>query len=347
MNKKILLICSRISPGPFKVIKNLQGAVSETIDAKWVPLESIVSPPAIFGSKKMTFRYLRLQEYIKRFKVGELLKYNNNVFFVGWGAVNEALLQKLNRRGIQPSLIMCSTLGQSDFNSFERNSILRIIKNVKKGNIKHFLLNKRLNQIFGDILPNTTYFPYTIDIRQFSDVEPQDLVGTNVDIFCAVRPGKNVLNQILAFKLSKVSGNLHINFKNPQVYQFIKEIGVSTIEHEWLEQSEYYSLIGGMTVSLQTTFTESFSYAVAERMCLAVPVLTSFDIYLIAEDPFLSKHLCIRTLDTPSEIGRHIRMIAEDKKLRSELANSCRKRIIKIAEENNKTAEQCLNDIVS
>lgn len=346
MKKNIALICSILSPGPCKVIRNLREVVKKSIDVQWIPLEHIVAPPVLFKSKKMNYRYLRLHEHIKFFDIKKLLKYGEQIFFVGWGAANEALLKTLNKKGIRPSLIMCSTVGQSDFNDFERNSIVTIIDNVKSGNIRLFLLNKRIYDSLGKILPNSIFFPHTIDMRQYEGINPAKLSGINADIFCAIRSGKNVMNQILAFKLSGISGNLHVNFKNRQISRFIQTVGVNTKEHTWLKQSDYYALISGMTLSLQATFTESFSYAVAERMCLGIPVITSYDIYLTAEDAFLSKYLCIKTLDTPFEIGRRIRIIAENTKLRKELADRCRTRIKRIAAENNRTALECLRDIL-
>ncbi|MEO0142035.1 MAG: hypothetical protein ABIL15_01605, partial [candidate division WOR-3 bacterium] len=92
--------------------------------------------------------------------------------------------------------------------------------------------------------------------------------------------------------------------------------------------------------SLQVTFTESFSYAVCERMCLSVPTITSYDIDLISEDRFLSKYLCVEGLDTPTQIAERLKKIVGDDKLREELSIRCRERINKIAQENNRIVKE-------
>lgn len=331
-----------MSPGPVKVIKNLQETMKEHINVKWVPLEDILVPRLSSRIRKTNYRYLKLQERLRFMNIKPLLKYNDRLFFVGWGAACEVLLKKLNRKGIKPSLIMCSTIGQSDFTASGRHALLSVIKNVKNGNLKLFLLNRRLYNSFGAVLPNSIYFPHTINLKQFENIKPQELSGTNIDIFCSIRPGKNIMNQIFAVKLAQIHTNLHINFNDPELIHFINETGIKPVIHTWLDEVAYYRLIAGMTLSLQVTFTESFSYAVCERMCLSIPTLTSYDIYLVAEDQFLSKYLCINKLDTPSEITKGIKNIVKNKTLRNEIAARCRERIRKIADENNKIAKDYL-----
>ncbi|MEO0226695.1 MAG: hypothetical protein ABIL70_01425 [candidate division WOR-3 bacterium] len=340
MKKKILLVCSRNSPGPMKVIKNLQGVVNQYIQADCINIEDFLIPRFHFKSKILNYKYLRMQEYLNLLRLDRISEYGDNIFLVAWGALYDVLLKRLNRRGVKPSLIMCSTIGQSDFNDLDRLYMLQVIDNVMKGRVKDFLLNKRLYMSLGKILPRAIYFPHPVDLSQFSSIIPQKLPGINIDIFVSLRPGKNIMNQIFAVKISSIDCVLHINFRNPQIERFIKTLSLQTKVHSWIPDSEYYNLVAGMTLSLQVTFTESFSYAVCERMCLSVPTITSYDIDLISEDRFLSKYLCVEGLDTPTQIAERLKKIVGDDKLREELSIRCRERINKIAQENNRIVKE-------
>lgn len=335
MANKICLICSKNFPGSKQVLEHLSGILKGVRECDLKILESFFRKPNLQGIPLAEGAENIIIRNLPPVRISELLIYRDNIIFAGWDYRYDKILSALNRHNITPSLIMCSTLGQSELTSHELPLLRKIYEHLKSKRLKSVLLNKRLFSSISRIFPNAFYFPHPIDINKFHSILPKKMEGINIDLFCALRPGKNVLNQILAFELSGINGLLHINFSSPQLDEVINLITKNVIRHNWMSQNEYYSLIAGMTLSLQVTFTESFSYAVCERMCLGVPVITSYDIDLISEDSFLSSYLCVNALDTPAVIGGKLRQITNDKKLRTELSHQCRQRIEMIAKKDN------------
>lgn len=346
MSKNLLLICSQGFPGSFRVITNLKGVLKGIAVVDIMPIEKLFLLRQQIGGRGFA-RYLeKINTRLGLLDIKPAKNYGNNILMAGWGYLYDVLLRKLNKEGITPSLIMCSTPGQSELSSHELVGYNNIIEYVRKGKIKHWLLNRRLFNSIGQVIKQSIYFPHTIDLKQFENVIPRELDGKNIDLFCPTRAGKNILNQVIGFKISEVKAILHINFSNNLLNQFIEKINVKVSRHDWIDDSEYYNFIAGMDLSLQATFTESFSYAVAERMCLGIPVITSCDIYLTSDDDFLSQYLCVAKLDTPSEIARLIKIVLADSKLRQSLSIRCRTSIKKIASRNNSEARSFISDFL-
>lgn len=338
MHKKLLLLCSQGFPGSYKVITNLQRVLDGLVNARVLPIEELYTFRPRLGNLRIKRRLRKIQADLQMISVDRISEYGDNILFTAWGPPYDVALKKLNKMGITPSLIMCSTPGQSELSRHELKDYHSILGYLETGKLRHWLLNKRLYNALAGITRHAVYFPHTLDVGQFKGVTPLKLDGTNIDLFCPLRLGKNLLNQVLAFKLSGVSGRLHINFSDDLIDPVIRDIGANIVKHRWIAAGQYYELVAAMDLSLQATFTESFNYAVAERMYLGVPVITSYDIYLTAGDEFLSKHLCVKALDSPSEIAAMIKRIATDAKLRAALSRRCTKVMSRIAERNNREA---------
>ncbi len=344
MSSKLLLICSRNFPGSLRVLEHLSGILQGIRHCETRFLETSLRKPVFQNVRFVRKLEDNIISKLPPVKISEMVDYGNNIIFAGWDYRYDIILSALNKKSITPHLIMCSTPGQSELTAHELPLLVRIHEHLKSGRLKSVLLNKRLYNSLGKILPGAFFFPHTIDLSKFSSVVPCKLENINIDLFCALRPGKNVLNQILGFKLSGIEGFLHINFNNSNFNRMISMLGTKIVKHCWLPRDRYYALIAGMTLSLQATFTESFSYAVCERMCLRVPVITSCDIDLISDDKFLSEHLCVNALDTPPKIAEKIRAIALDSVLRLDLATRCRQRIEDIAQQDNKYVIDFVNE---
>jgi len=287
MPKRLLLICSETFPGSFKVITNLKGVLKDLVKTNILPIQKLFIFKPNISNKRVRRRLQKIQTDLNLLNIDKIINYGDNILFTAWSPIYDVVLKKLNKKGITPSLIMCSTPGQSELSRHELKDYHNIIQHLRKGELKYWLLNKRLYASIGRAIEQSIYFPHTIDLEQFKNVKSKNLDGKNIDLFCLPRLGKNIFNQILGFKISGVSAKLHINFRDKIIDLLIKDIRANIVHHNWLSDSEYYGLVAAMDISLQTTFTESFSYAVAERMYLGVPVITSYDIYLVAKDPFL------------------------------------------------------------
>lgn len=345
MNTQLLLISSKGFPGSYTLVKNLHGVIKSTIDSTLLPIEDLLLPNLDVQNKRLTRYFSTMQTKLHLVDIQKITKYGNSIVFSGWSRLYDVVLKVLNRRGIQPSVLLCSTPGQAELSRGELAIYHRLIRYVRTGNIKHFFLNKRLHDTLGEIIPEATYLPYAIDMTRLSNIEPLQVDGDNIDLFSPVRPGKNLINQIIAFKISNVHANLHINFHTDDIKKLISDINATVVSHAWIDDSQYYNLVAGMDLSLQVTFTESFSYAVAERMYLGIPVLTSCDVYFTAEHELLSKYLCITRLDTPREMAKRIKMLMADRTQRQEIGSVCKEVITKIANSSNREVLHTIADL--
>lgn len=332
---KLLLSAPIGCPGALSALRNHQGILSSVFNVDLVPLEELLLPSYI---KTANYRLLhvRILRRLKMISVEKILPYGDNVILASFGPIYETIITKLNKKGIRPSFIWCSSLGQLEMTPGERQAFVKMIDYFKKGKIKYFLMHRRLYDSLGYFIKDATFLPLSIDLKPYQNIVKKDLSGINVDLFCRPRFGKNILNQILAFKISEISGKMHINFDATQYHGIIETISSEIVCHKWVPLEEYYSMIAAMDASLQVTIGESFNYAVCERMALGVPVLTTPDIYLVSEDPVLSTRLCVSAPDTPQEIAEMLKKMINDKSLRNDTAERCRARITEVANENNK-----------
>lgn len=345
MRTQLLLISSKGFPGSYTLARNLHGVIKSTVDSTLLPIEDLLLLNHNIQNKRLARYFSTMQTKLHLMDIQKITKYGNSIVFSGWSSLYDVVLKKLNRRGIQPSVILCSTPGQAELSRGELAIYHRLIRYARTGNIKYFFLNKRLHDSLGEIIPEATHLPYAIDMTRFSNITPLQMNGDNIDLFSPVRPGKNLINQIIAFKISNVNANLHVNFHTADIEQLIDDLDVPVVSHDWIDDSQYYNLVAGMDLSLQVTFTESFSYAVAERMYLGVPVLTSCDIYFTAEHELLSKYLCITSLDTPSEMAQRIKILMVDRTQRQEIGSVCKEVITKIADTNNREVTHTIADL--
>lgn len=334
MSKKLLLAAHQGCPGPMTAFRNIKGVLAEQMEVDFYPLEELVFPIKV-SNQSWQKQLVRLQNRLNLITLDRLLPYGDNIIFSPFSPLIARLIKELAKKGIQPSVMWCSTLSQAEMTQGEVVMFTILQELLNAGKIKHLIAPRRIYESYGYFTKQSVFFPYLIDLRIFDSARKYNLDGINLDLFCRPRPGKNILTQILSFKMAELDANLHINFDLGGFSPIVKQIGVSPIVHSWMPESEYYGLVAEMDLSLQVTFGESFNYAVAERMALAVPVLATFDIYLVAEDPLLSKYLCVNAIDTPKMIGGSIKRILTDKKLRDELAKRCRERIEEVSCKNN------------
>uniref|UniRef100_A0A7V0Z6W3 Glycosyltransferase family 1 protein n=1 Tax=candidate division WOR-3 bacterium TaxID=2052148 RepID=A0A7V0Z6W3_UNCW3 len=335
MKKKILFSAPSKSPGPLTAFRNHKALLGSFFDVDIVLLEELISPPFLKDFRHQSL-YYRICKRLKLPVIDQILPYGENVIFGTFAPIHEKIVEKLNKKGIRPSFMWCSSLGQIEMTLSERKPFSRLIELLRAGKVKYLFLHRRLYNSIGFFVKEAIFLPHSIDLTIYKNVSKANLPGINLDLFCRPRLGKNILNQITGFEMAGIDGVLHINFDPAQFQGIIEKISQRVIRHKWLSQEEYFSLVAGMTLSLQVTIGESFNYAVCERMCLGVPVLTTRDIYLVAEDEFLIKYLCIEAPDTPAEIARAMKNIVLNKNLRQELAEGCKKRIAQVAEQNNK-----------
>lgn len=340
---RLLLLAPKAFPGVTSALRNLAGVVPG-LDLRHI--EDVAYYRPRFGSGILGKGYRKLQRTLRTLGVEKVKEYGDNIVLGGWSPLYEILLEKLSKYGVRPSLMWCSSLGQAEMTRTEVRSFVQVLGHLKQKRIRHLLLHRRLFCFFGDV-EGAVYLPYAIDLRRTRVTQNRAFEGLNVDLFCPFRYGKNILNQLLAAKLAKSSFTLHINLQVDWLRSVLSEIELDAVVHPWLEEERYWNFLVGMDLSLQVTHTESFNYAVCERMCLGIPVLTTHNIWLVSEDDFLRSHLCVEAPDTPQAIAAKVDRILGSSSLREEVGERCRERIETVAEENNRVAKTTIDSLFS
>lgn len=158
---------------------------------------------------------------------------------------------------------------------------------------------------------NIIYLPNYYKVIYSSDETCKYIKNTNskvlnVGLFGAIRPLKNPLTQAVAAInfADKCNKELHLHINSTRVEQkgepVIKNIRAlfegtkhKLVEHEWLEHSEFVSLVKSMDICLQVSLTETYNIVAADAVANNVPVVTSVEIPFvnIFNKVFLTKNV--------------------------------------------------------
>jgi len=257
----------------------------------------------------------------------------------------ELLIKRLKNKGKKVYIHWFSTPGQSEMSKGELYSMHRILELLNNYTIDALFVNRRAYKALEPI-PRMILLPHPICTELITtNRKVTKLPGYNIDLFLPFRPGKNILTQVLAVRKVDKNVSIHSNVDNQIILALIKYLDVKFTKYYWLKSNEYYNLISRMTLSLQVTHTESFNYAVAERMCLGIPPLATFNIYFLSKDKFLQKHLCVDAPDSVDSIAKKLKTILYEPTLREELSSACIERIMSVAGENNQEMLQIVAEL--
>ncbi len=346
--REIAVLVSKHNPGVVSMAKNLE-EVTGKVSVYY--LEELFPNEFAFRLERRFFNNSSVS--LARRKLTELVKdYNNRIILGGWSPIHEKIVNLIYLSGAIPSVMWCSTLGQMEMTCKmgDYKALLSLLSLNSEKKIRYILLNERLYEEMG-FIKNAIFFPHTLNLNKFNAYfkpRPEFSSGVfNIDLFVALRSGKNILAQISSVKLSKHSDNinLHINFKHPYIKRIVEFWNVNIKEHGWLKWEEYLALISNMHLSLQVTHTESFNYAVAERMAMGVPSLVSYNIYNVCKDDFLKKYLCVDAVDSPSIIRNKLDYLLDNTSLLMELRERVHERINVLMKRKNLKAQSLLEQL--
>lgn len=336
---KLLLVSPHKAHGIESALQNL----SVVSGAEFKYFEDIIYYSPVFKNQILKKGYRKIQREIGSLNLNTLKGFSNNIILGGWDYPYNILTDKLNEIGIYPSVMWCSTIGQAEMTSTEIARFVELLQYIKAGKVRFLLLHRGLYETLNYI-NNVVFLPHTIDITRVKTTAPKKFEGLNADLFCSYRYGKNVITQILAGKLARTRPTIHINFNSPELQQIIQILNIKdVVSHSWIDDSEYWNFLAGMTLSLQVTHTESFNYAVCERMIIGIPALVTHNIWLVSEEPYLKQHLCVDSPDNPLDIANKIDLILTNKTLYKELGEKCKERVKKIAQNDNSIALEMIN----
>ncbi len=342
---KILLSCSNDHPGVKTHLLQLKNVtLPRTV---FYPIEELISIYPDY--KRVRSKIPGVKGVLKRLSIlklsTKLKSFGDNVILGSWKPYYSKIIEALNKLHIKPSILWTSTLGQSEMTwMIELEPLNEILELLKKGAIRYLFVPEKTYQSLSHI-DNVKYFPHPVYLLAPLDYEEEELEDNNIDLFIKVRPGKNALQQMIAQRFAKTKFHLHTNIQEKIILDIAKKLNLSFIHHSWLPKKKYFGLIKNMDLSLQVTWTESFNYAVCERLLLAVPTLVSSEIFLINNDEFLKKYLVVETPDSPLAIAEKIDFLFSNKNLKNEIAERGKEQVEKIAQRYNKEIKDQLEKL--
>jgi glycosyltransferase involved in cell wall biosynthesis len=158
-------------------------------------------------------------------------------------------------------------------------------------NIKRLESEKKIDQVIVGDLNTLKLFSNAVWVPNFSFFEPvpstKQIVDSTKINLCALGPSKNRKNLftvLAAFQYLSDQHVLHINV-SPEYYQANIEGVFNTervINHDWMEQRDYYALIKQCVAGFQVSVAESYDYVAAEHLLLGTPVICSNSIPAVA-----------------------------------------------------------------
>lgn len=306
------LIASKYHPG----VRTHFYYLSKEINFPLLILEEIYQEPVIkFLSKFPYFSYL--PDKISNYYV---------YILGGWRSFYYALIRKLKIKKKKVGVYWTSTIGQSEMTCkfIEIKYLNFLLKLINEKKIDFLLVPLRTYESLKGV-KSVFLLPHTLDLNEIEYNEKEILVK-KADIFLPERMGKNILTQFIGLYLADQEIEIYTNLKNKELLNFLSYLKIPFKKIGWISSyKDYLSFIKDMGFSLQITYTESFNYAVAERMAMGIPVFVSPNIFLIYQKEYLRKYLCIESCDSPYEISKKIKKFLEAKGIYKEISVLSRK----------------------
>lgn len=133
-------------------------------------------------------------------------------------------------------------------------------------------------------LPNT--FSYKVNESELLEniqKKSKNMKPIKVSLFCAYRPFKNIITQVVALaKIAKkypIELHLFNNTDHNNLFKNVKDIvemsNIKLVLHDGLINLECFELTKKMHLGLQVSLSETFSYVAFEHMIAGVPVVAS------------------------------------------------------------------------
>lgn len=188
----------------------------------------------------------------------------------------------------------------SAFRVYEQNAFGWIVEYLKRGvevmsnSIRSFDDVLGIADAAGVSRSLVSYGPNVYPIPKASDMIPHAQQSDTVAIGCfgAVRPMKNHITQaIAAVKFAQeanVTLNFHINGYDIPGYvdpilnnlrsMFSEFSNCNLIEHGWMTHDDFLTVLDGIDICSQVSFTETFNIVAADAMSRAVPLITSSEV---------------------------------------------------------------------
>lgn len=165
-----------------------------------------------------------------------------------------------------------------------------------------------------------------------------------ISIFCDYRPFKNIATQITACSIASKNVDLEVHMFSEKyensVYSNMKELlkntNLTTVWHDKCNNKELHDILDNMTLGMQVSYSETFSYIIFEHMIHGIPTIAS------ATVPFAS---IISEFNNAKKIANGICYVMQDNRY-SEYAQKSIEKSKKVRKKNNEDALKALKMIL-
>jgi glycosyltransferase involved in cell wall biosynthesis len=257
------------------------------------------------------------------------------VIFGSWNPVYERFMRSLSCRF---AVYWTSSPGQVEI-SEEAETLARLLQDKRVG-ARLFLSEPLAAGLAGQHLPAT--LAQTTPMPRVSESPP------GLSLFCSPSEyrRKNVLNVLLGLAEVRQPYRLHVNgMGSHPLYCGLLE-GIAHVDHGWMTSEQYRSVMAGIDLGLQVSFSESFSYVVAEHIAQGVPVVASPMVPVVGRmSAGIRQDLVVDEPDSPQAIGQAVARLLADPARRMRVGRQAREELLRQNQIDIQVARQTLEHL--
>ena len=228
----------------------------------------------------------------------------------------------------------------NEFHAINRTWMGQMLQDYKMGFIDYLATpHKGLAESWTSYGYETSYFP---NIVEDTLTPVKKLPGINIGILGSGQNWKNMECQIVAAGMIK---GAQIHVQEVAGLEVIDRLGINVITHpKTLTDTEYYDLLGGMTVNLCVSLSEVYSYLTAESFLMETPVITSSITPIlrsgVGSGPSIAETYCgTPYFEDPVAIANQIKIVIAEK---DKIGPRLREHMRAVNEENRSVCEEVI-----
>ena len=270
------------------------------------------------------------------------------VILGGWVDQYQTILRDLKGKACKKAVWFMSSLGQSGFTPqlCEYNFLSTIFELMDAKLIDYLIVGgRKIYYPLRKLHDNIILLPFPFNYNKYETYQ-KPKTPWKVVFFSPKATYKNVVNQLAALSLAQETHpdlEVHVNNLAGTGFEFVADLfKLKYNSYGWLQDEEYYSLLGSAACSMQVTYAEVCNYGAMTAMAMGTPTLLSNVVDWLPYTK-LNRNLVMGRFDSPEEIASKIITIAENPQHYSDHV----KRMIRVvADKHNQGCNHILRELV-
>lgn len=270
------------------------------------------------------------------------------VILGGWTDEYQKILRDLKGKNCKKAVWFMSSLGQSGFTpQLCEYSYLATIFQLMDARLLDYLIvgGRKIYYPLRKLHSNIILLPFPFNSGKYESYQ-KPKTPWKVVFFSPKATYKNVVNQLAALALAQETRpelEVHINNLAGTGFEFVADLfKLKYNSHGWLQDEDYYNLLGTAACSMQVTYAEVCNYGAMTAMAMGTPTLLSNVVDWLPHTK-LNRNLVCGRFDSPEYISEKILTIAENPQ---HYVDHVKRMIHRVSDINNQAANHILRELV-